>query len=169
MTKLRTRLAAFLHRKDCLYSQLVKYALCGGISVAVDQITFYLLAWLAFPALRLTDPVARLISAMGFTVQEVSEPQLKTNFWIIKIFCFILSNSVVYVLNILFVFRSGKHSRGIEMIMFFGFSLLQFVYIWMSIVLISKYGWEVTYANISMLLVGIASTYFIRKKIIFKG
>ncbi|MDF7808348.1 GtrA family protein [Pontiellaceae bacterium B12219] len=149
--------------------QFVKYVFCGGISVFVDQAVFYLLAWLAFPALRLSDPVARLIVSLGFSVQDVSFEQLKVNYWIIKVFCFIISNSVVYLLNVLFVFRGGRHKRPVEVAMFFGFSLFQFFYIWLGSLLIDRFGWEVTYANLSMLVLGIATNYVARKKIVFKG
>ena len=168
MNSIRSRLDEFLHRKDNILTQLVKYAFCGGVAVAVDQITFYLLAWLVLPALRLTDPVAQLLTKLGLTVQHVSEADLQKNFWMIKIICFILSNTVVYILNIKFVFQSGRHSRAIEVGMFFGFSLLQFVYIWIASLLITQFNWEVTYANLTMLMLGILTTYFIRKKIVFK-
>ena len=169
MTENKSRLHLFLHRKDSVYTQLVKYVLCGGISVLVDQLVFYLLAWLVFPALRLSDPVARLLQLFGFALQEVSEQQLKTNYWIIKAVCFVISNTVVYLLNVLFVFHGGRHKRAMEVAIFFGFSLLQFVYIWLGSILINRFGWEVTYANLSMLVLGIATNYVARKKIVFKG
>lgn len=159
----------FLQRKDCVYTQLLKYIFCGGISVLVDQLVFYLLAWLVFPALRLSDPVARLLQSFGFELQEVSEQQLKANYWNIKVVCFVVSNAVVYLLNVLFVFHGGRHKRAMEVLMFFGFSLLQFVYIWLGSVLINRFGWEVTYANLSMLVLGITTNYVARKKIVFKG
>jgi putative flippase GtrA len=164
-----SKFTAVLHRKDCVYTQFVKYVFCGGISVIVDQFVFYLLAWLAFPALRLSDPVAKLIIASGFSVADVSAAQLKTNYWIIKVFCFVISNAVVYLLNVLFVFQGGRHKRSLEVAMFFGFSLLQFFYIWLGSLLIDRFGWEVTYANLTMLVLGIVTNYVARKKVVFKG
>lgn len=164
-----SKLTTFLHRKDCVYTQFVKYVFCGGISVMVDQMVFYVLAWLVFPCLRLSDPVARAITSVGLTVQEVSARELKINYWIIKPICFVVSNAVVYLLNVLFVFHGGRHKRSVEVAMFFGFSLLQFFYIWLGSVLISRAGWEVTYANIAMLVLGVVTNYVARKKIVFKG
>jgi len=164
-----TNLSTFLHRKDCVYSQFVKYVFCGGISVAVDQIVFYALAVLALPCLRPSDPFAKLLSMFGFEIPEVSGEQLRTNYWIIKAICFLLSNAVVYLLNVLFVFHGGRHRRSVEVAMFFGFSLLQFFYVWLGSMLISRFGWEVTYANIAMLVLGIITNYIARKKIVFKG
>jgi putative flippase GtrA len=162
-------LSGFLRSKECPYTQAFKYMACGVVSLAVDQIVFYLLAWLVLPCLRASDPVARLIIAVGLPFQEASELELKSHYWIIKVICFVLSISTAYVLNVLFVFHAGRHRRPVEIIMFFGFSLLQFVYIWLGGVLISRYGWEVTYANYTMLFLGVATNYFARKKIVFKG
>ena len=164
-----TNLSAFLRRKDCVYSQFVKYVFCGGISVAVDQVVFYMLAVLAFPSLRPSDPFAKLLSMFGFEIPEVSAEQLRINYWIIKAICFLVSNAVVYLLNVLFVFHGGRHKRSVEVAMFFGFSLLQFVYVWLGSILINRFGWEVTYANIAMLVLGIITNYIARKKIVFKG
>jgi putative flippase GtrA len=162
-------LSRFLLRKDCIYTQFIKYVFCGGVSVLVDQLAFYLFAWLVFPALRLTDPVAQLLLKLGFSVEEIAEGTLRRNYWIVKTICFIVSNAVVYVLNVVFVFHGGRHHRMLEVVMFFAFSLLQFVYIGVGSVLIVRCGWEVTYANLLMLLMGIATNYVARKKIVFKG
>lgn len=164
-----SNLFKFLRRKDCVYTQLIKYVFCGGISVAVDQLVFYALAWLVLPCLRLSDPFAVLVKSFGFSVREASEEQLRVNYWIIKAVCFLFSNVVVYLLNVLFVFQSGRHKRHVEVAMFFSFSLLQFFYIWLGSVLIMRFGWEVTYANLTMLVLGIITNYFARKKIVFKG
>ena len=169
MSDSQSSISAFLHRKNCVYTQFIKYIFCGGISVLVDQVVFYALALMVLPALRLSDPIAKVFATLGMTVQEVSEQQLKTNYWIIKIVCFAVSNAVVYILNVLFVFHDGRHHRVLEILMFFGFSLLQFFYVWLGSVLIYRFEWEVTYANLGMLILGITTNYIARKKIVFKG
>ena len=160
---------AWLRSKECPYTQVFKYAVSGIISLMIDQLVFYLLAWLVLPCMRASDPVARLITAMGLPFEEASEEQIKLHYWIIKSICFVLSIGTAYILNVLFVFRAGRHRRLVEVCMFFGFSLFQFVFIWMGGILISRFGWEVTYANYSMLTLGVATNYFARKKIVFKG
>ncbi len=163
------RVVGFLMRKDSSAAQVIKYVMSGGISVVVAQVSFYLLAWLVWPCMRATDPVARLLVSFGFSVQDVSESELKQNFWIIMGICFLLSNAVVYVLNILFVFKTGRYRRAIEVFLFFSFSLLQFLFIWLGGILISKFKWEVTYSNILMLLAGLVVNYLVRKHIVFRG
>ncbi len=170
MTQVPTSgLFAWLRSKECPYSQVFKYAVSGVISLLIDQLVFYLLAWLVLPCMRATDPVARMIAGLGLSFEEATEEQIKLNYWIIKSICFVLSIGTAYVLNVLFVFRAGRHHRALEVVMFFGFSLFQFVFIWMGGILISRFGWEVTYANYSMLILGVATNYFARKKIVFKG
>ncbi len=162
------RLFEFLLQKGGSCSQFTRYIFCGGISVFIDQLIFYTLAWLVFPALRQTDPFAKALVAMGMAAREVSEEELNTNYWIIKAICFIASNAMAYLLNVLLVFQGGRHQRSVEILMFFGFSLLQFCYIWLGGILISRLGWEVTHANLSVLIFGTITNYVARKKIIFK-
>ena len=159
---------AFLQHKDCVYTQAIKYIFCGGISVVVDQAVFYLLAWLVLPILPPDDPFSKFIGLFGFHVRNIDQDRFYLNYWMIKAICFIASNTVVYLLNVLFVFRSGRHKRSVEIAMFFGFSLLQFFYIWLGGVLMTQYAWKPTYANISMLILGIITNYIARKKIVFK-
>jgi len=164
-----TRLKGFLHNKDSIGSQVVKYILCGGMAVAVDFATFNLLAVSVFPCLRETDPVARLLAVAGYFVQEVSVAELKHNFWIIKGICFLVANTVVYTLNSLFVFKPGRHRKPVEILLFFGSSMFQFFFIWLGGVLITVYNWEVTYSNITMLLTSLMVNFLIRKKLVFRG
>ena len=169
MARIFRQLHVFLHHKDNFYTQFIKYVFCGGISVLVDQLVFYALAWRAFPALRLSDPVAKLLALVGLEVQEVTEDQLRLNYWIIKVICFVASNAVVYLLNVLFVFNTGRHKKGIEILLFFGSSLFQFFFIWLGGVLIIRFGWEVTYSNITMLMTSMVVNFMVRKKVVFKS
>jgi putative flippase GtrA len=164
-----SKLNQFLKNKQSVQGQILKYVLCGGMSVLVDQGTFYVLAWLVFPCLRATDPVARMLSVAGFTVQEVGEAELERNYWIIKSICFLVSNTVVYMLNVLFVFEAGRHRKSLEILLFFGSSSFQFFFIWLGGMLITKFNWEVTYSNIAMLLTAMMVNFIIRKKLVFKG
>lgn len=168
MGGMASSISVFLRGKDSSVAQVIKYVISGGLSVAVVQITFYLLAWLVLPCMRATDPVAKLLISMGFSVQAASEEELKRNFWIIMTICFLLSNAVAYVLNVLFVFNAGRHRRVVEIFLFFGFSMLQFLFIWIAEILISVFMWEVTYSNLTMLLVGLIVNYLARKYIVFR-
>jgi putative flippase GtrA len=169
MGEMNYKLKGFLRDKESFAGQIIKYIICGGLAVIVDFMTFYLLAVFAFPCLRDSDPVARLLALGGFAVQTVSAEELARNFWIIKGFCFLVSNAVVYTLNSLFVFEAGRHRKSVEILLFFGSSLFQFFFIWLGSLLITIFHWEVTYSNITMLLVSMMVNYIIRKKVVFKG
>lgn len=169
MDGMSSKLSGFLRNKDSFVGQVVKYILCGGMAVAVDFLVFYLLAVFVFPCLRETDPVARLLAVAGYAVQEVPAGELARNFWIIKGICFVVSNAVVYALNVLFVFKTGRHRKAVEILLFFGSSLFQFFFIWLGGVLITVYKWEVTYSNITMLVVSLMVNYLIRKKVVFRN
>ncbi len=160
---------SFLRRKECPYSQVAKYVVCGGIAVGVDALAFYLLAWLAFPCLQPADPAARILTLLGFAVREVSAEVLIRNYWIIKVICFFLSNGVVYVLNVLYVFESGRHHRGKEVSLFFAVSALIFISgTSLGAVLIQRYGWHMTYTYVFILSLGIVANFLLRKLVVFK-
>lgn len=162
-----SRVLLFLRDKNNPFIQFVKYVFFGGVAVVFDTFLFYLLAWLVFPCMRASDPVARALVAAGFEVRSATEAELGRNYLIIKAICFVVTNSIVYLLNVLFVFEGGRYRKPVELALFFGFSLLHIVLIWVARLLIAA-GWEVTYSNLTMLIVGIALNYFGRKFVVFK-
>lgn len=166
---MKSRFAEFWEGKESPLAQVVKYVLCGGISVLVDQATFYLLALWALPCLRATDPVFQLLEALGVSLRAATEAELQRNFWIIKAVCFLTSNAAVYLLNVRYVFKGGRHRKPVEVALFFGSSLFQFFFIWLGGVLITVFGWEVTYSNIAMLVAALVVNFVVRKKVVFKG
>ena len=89
------------------------------------------------------------------------------NIWAVKICCWVLANTTAYLLNRLFVFETGKHNRIVETVLFFIFALPQFIFVALTDVLI-RAGWEVTYANYSMMLLAVIINFLVRKFIIFK-
>ena len=88
--------------------------------------------------------------------------------WMVKIICWFLANLTVYLMNKIFVFTSGRHGKIKEIILFYIFSLPQFIFIAFIDILV-RYGWEVTYANYLMLLLAGFVNFLVRKFIIFKG
>ncbi|MEN8141964.1 MAG: GtrA family protein [Thermodesulfobacteriota bacterium] len=166
---LLTNVHDFLGRKECPYTQFAKYIVCGGISVVVDALVFYLLGWLVFPCLQAGDPVAQLIEWAGFSIREASPGLIIRNYWIIKGFCFFASNITVYLLNVLYVFEAGKHRRHHEVLLFFTISLVVFLGgTWFGSFLIKNMGWHTTYAYLLVLVLGIFSNYALRKFVVFK-
>ncbi len=164
-----TRLHDYLSRKDCPYTQFVKYVGTGVIAVVVDSFIFYLMAWLVLPCLKSGDPVVSILEMLGFAIQPVDPDTLIRNFWIIKVCCFIAANVAVYILNILYVFESGRHKRHHEVMLFFLISLGVFlVGTWVGSILIGEFGWHITYTYIVMLTVSVLANYSLRKFVVFK-
>ena len=157
-----------MFRKDAVWLQAVKYVGCGGVAVVVDQLLFDGLAWRALPALRASDPVVEVLSGLGWVAAVPDEAVLERNYWLIKVACFVVANTVVYVLNRQFVFESGRHRSGLELVLFFGVSLLQFGWIGVGGVLITRWAWEVTYANLAMMMIGALTNFVLRKFVVFK-
>lgn len=163
-----TNLHGYLSRKECPYTQFVKYVFCGGISVVVDALVFYLLVWLVFPCLTPGDPAAKLLGLLGFSIQEVSPEVIVRNYWIIKVFCFFASNTTVYILNVLYVFEAGRHRKHHEALLFFLVALFVFLGgTWLGTLFI-KWGWHTTYAYLFVLALGIVTNYALRKFVVFK-
>lgn len=158
----------WLLRKDTVWLQAVKYIGCGGIAVLVDQLLFYGLAWRVLPVLRASDPVVVLFSGLGVEAAVPDEAMLERNYWLIKGICFVVANAVVYLLNRKFVFEAGRHRSGLEVALFFGASLLQFGWIGLGGVLITRWAWEVTYANVAMMMAGALTNFVLRKFVVFK-
>ena len=113
-----SHLKTFLKNKDHIGVQFIKYAFCGGVAVFADIVAFFLLAWLVFPALTSDETIVKLFH---LDIVEVPDSEFFRilNLCIGKTLAFFISNTVAYLLNILFVFRSGKHSRLKEMGLFY--------------------------------------------------
>jgi len=111
-----SHLKTFLKNKDHIGVQFIKYAFCGGVAVFADIVAFFLLAWLVFPALTSDETIVKLFH---LDIVEVPKHIREINFVIANGLAFLISNTVAYLLNILFVFRSGKHSRLKEMGLFY--------------------------------------------------
>ena len=154
-----------LFRKDSLKWQILKYLLCGGIAVFVDQIIYYSLGLHLIPIFKTTDPI---VEFLGISITPVDENYQSRNLWMVKIICWFLANLTVYLMNKIFVFTSGRHRKIKEIILFYIFSLPQFIFIAFIDILV-RYGWEVTYANYLMLLLAGFVNFLVRKFIIFKG
>ena len=164
------KLVAFFKNKNTLHGQIIKYLFFGGITFVVDFAVFYLFAWLVFPSLRESDPFNQVLGWFGSSIKPVSEEVLIHNFYINKMVCFICSNTLAYITNLLFVFNDGRHNRFKEGVLFYLFSIISFVvFTKFSGLLIHNAHWDVTYSNIFVFALAMLSNFTFRKKVIFKG
>jgi len=156
-----------LYEKNHTGIQFAKYAACGGLAFITDIIVFYLLAVFVFPALTQDDIFVKL---MNLDVEPVTEQLRLRNFWIGKTFSFTVANLVAYTLNVLFVFKGGKHRVHHEIALFFAVSFTAFLLgTWSGDLLIRFFGIQTTVSNLTAVISAALINYGGRKFIIFHG
>ena len=151
--------------------QFAKYAVAGGVATAVHIATFFLAGWFLFPCLTDTDIVVRILSRFAeITVPAVEEGARATNAVCCNVAAYFVSNSVCYALNRIFVFKAGRHSMPIEILMFFGVSAISTaIGTGLQTFLIAHFGLQTTIAFAANLVSALMINYALRKFVIFKG
>ena len=160
-------LKQFMQREANPFIQFIKYAMAGGMATAVDIVVFYLLAWKVIPALGQTDPLVQLL---GLDVAAISETLRSTNYLIDKGLTFLVSNFTAYIINILWVFESGRHSRWVELGLFYLVSIISFALgTFIGWMMIRWFGFSTTVAYLANMIASLMINFVCRKYIIFKG
>jgi len=160
-------ISSFLKEKDHTVLQFVKYSLCGITATVVDMVTFFIVAWLIFPALTESDLPVRIF---GLTVKSIPESVRTLNFCIDSVIAFIFSNLTAYILNVQFVFRAGKHSRSKEVLLFYLVSAASVgIGVLLGAVLIRILGISTTLSYVAKVVSTTLINYAARKFIIFHG
>jgi putative flippase GtrA len=164
---MKKHIQAFLSEKDNHLVQFLKYGICGGIATGIDIVCFFLLAWFAFPALAQGDILVKLLN---LSPEPITEALRARNFVIDSILCFLVSNMSAYILNVLFVFKSGKHKRHHELILFYVVSVVSLALATLAgWVLISVFGLSTTWSYIAKMVAAVMINYAGRKFFIFHG
>jgi putative flippase GtrA len=167
---MKKQIHLFLTNKEHPLLQFIKYGLCGGLATVVDVTVFFLFTWLVFPALGDADPFADLLRFFGLEVQTVSDAVRSRNFVIDSMICFVFSNLTAYILNVLFVFKAGKHKRHHELMLFYVVSIVSLVLAtfagWL---LITVFGLSTTWSYAAKMVFALLINYAGRKYFIFHG
>ncbi len=121
---LRERLRGWLSHDTHPVIQFIKYGIAGGCATATDIIVFFLLSWLLIPGLTQNDPIVRLFHLNVLPLDRLTQEH---HFYINRSLTFLVSNFVAYILNILFVFKPGRHSKLKEFGLFYLVSGIAFV------------------------------------------
>ena len=117
---LRERIGGWLGHDTHPAIQFIKYGLAGGIATGVDLSITFLLSWLVFPALKPDETLVRLL---GLQIDALDALERSRHFAINSGIAFLFSNATAYILNVLFVFKPGKHSRKKELLLFYAVSV----------------------------------------------
>ena len=146
--------------------QFIKYGIAGGIATVVHVCIFFFLAWKLLPALTGDDPIAVFLN---ITPAPITDAIRARNAAVDNFFAFMVSNFVVYLINIYWVFEAGRHSRWKEIGMFYlvaGASVA--IGIGLQSFLIDYYGINTTIAFGAMIIICLLINYVMRKFFIFK-
>jgi len=164
---MKNLISSFLNDKDNQFVQFIKYGICGGIATGVDILAFFLLAWFAFPALSQDDILVKLFN---LSPEPITEAIRARNFVIDSVLCFLVSNMTAYILNVLFVFKSGKHKRHHELFLFYAVSTVSLVLAtFIGWLLISVFGLDTTWSYVAKMGAALMINYAGRKFFIFHG
>jgi putative flippase GtrA len=162
-----TILEQFMGREATPLVQFLKYAIAGGIATAVHITIFHMVAWKLFPALQPNDWFVKLfrVETMPEDDQMRARNSMRSN-WI----AFLISNMVVYLINIAWVFEPGRHPWFIELLLFYLVSAVSIV-LGTSLMgwLIRRFGMLTTFAFGANLVTALLINYALRKFVIFKG
>lgn len=162
-------LKQFAQRDAHPFIQFIKYAIAGGLATAVDIAVFYFLSWRIFPALRPEDPVAQVVSRFGLSILPVTEVLRGRHYVINRCVTFLFSNLAAYIVNIYWVFEPGRHSKWVEIGLFYAVSLTSYVIgVFVGWLIIAVGGFETTYAYIANVVASLSINYVCRKNLIFK-
>jgi putative flippase GtrA len=171
--------------------QFIKYGVAGVLATAVDFGTFYLLALTVIPAVQPDDRLIVLLGQaydllaahapgladwgwlqhlMQIEVQPIEEAVRSRNFVIVRCINFVLSNIVAYTLNVLFVFKPGRHDRHLEVALFLTVSVISFLLgTGLGWVLIRFFHVGTTEAYVANIVAAVLINYVCRKYFVFKG
>ena len=171
--------------------QFMKYGIAGGVATSVDVALFYLLALTLLPALQPDDDVlvglARLYEWVSLRVaalplegwayelfhlqvESIAEPVRERNYILNRCAVFLVSNFVAYVINALWVFTPGRHSRRKEITLFYTVAISSFIIgTTLGWGLISFLGVSTTQAYLANLVAAVLINYVCRKFLVFSG
>lgn len=149
------------------FVQFVKYGLAGGIATATHILTFFAAGFLLFPCVTADDPLVKLF---GLAAPLVDEALRARNAVLSNLVAFMVSNTVCYIINRMFVFRPGRHHVVIEFLLFLSVSAVSMtIGATLMGMLIKYFGIQTTYAFGANILSSLAINYVMRKFFVFKG
>ncbi len=116
-----------------------------------------------------TPPPTLQWGEMGAWLRDLGRDPRVANYVKANVVAFLAANVVAYVLNFKWVFESGRHSRGLEITLFFAISSVSFLLgTALASVLVGSYGINEYVAKAGDIVAAILINYVCRKFIIFK-
>ena len=164
---MRNFLRQFKGRQHGPLVQFIKYGIAGAIATAVHVSLFYFCAVKLLPALNQGDALAGLLH---LHVVVVSDAIRARNSVIDNVIAFMFSNLTAYLINIIWVFESGRHNRVVEIGFFYLVSgISTFIGSALMGFLIGRFGITTTVAFGANVIVSLMINFVLRKRVVFKG
>jgi len=146
--------------------QFIKYAIIGVMVTALHTAIFYVAGYLFFPCFKPDDIVFRILN---LSVEPISEATRAFNATICNAIGFIPANVTCYILNRLFVFKSGRHHVAVEFLLFFSIAALCIVIATaVQHALIVHLQMQTTFAFLINISISLAINFAMRKFVVFK-
>ncbi len=147
-------------------AQFIKYGMAGGLATVTHIGLFFLIGWRMFPSLTPDDWMVRIL---GVTPGEVDESRRALNAAFSTSLAFLVANAVAYTLNVLFVFKKGRHHWFMEILLFYGVSAISVVIgTLLQSLLIARYGIMTTLAFGANTFSSLMINYTMRRYFIFQ-
>ncbi len=162
---LRVMLKRFLGRDAGHLAQFIKYGMAGGVATLTHIVVFYALGWRLLPCLTADDLMVRLLRVAPVVVENRA-----LNAAMATVLAFLVSNAVAYSLNVLFVFKNGRHHWVLEILFFYAVSgVSMLIGTTLQSLLIARYELMTTLAFGTNIIASLLINYAMRKFFIFKG
>ncbi len=163
-------LIQFTQREAHPAIQFIKYGIAGGLATAAHQLVFFTLSFTLLPAMGTTGLDAWVAEFLKLTVQEVPQRVAQLNYVINNILGFVVGNFVAYFINFYWVFHPGRHSRTIEITLFFVVSIISFlVGTFIGVIIMQYSSGAAIVSQIGNIFAAVMINYVCRKYIVFKG
>ena len=164
---MRNFLRQFKGRQHGPLVQFIKYGIAGGIATVVHVSLFYFCALKLLPALNQGDA---LVGLLRLHIAAVSDAIRARNSVIDNVIAFLFSNLTAYLINIVWVFESGRHHRVVEIGFFYLVSgISTFIGSVLMGFLIGRFGITTTVAFGANVIVSLLINFVLRKYAVFKS
>ncbi len=154
--------------------QFIRYGLAGVAAMAANVLFFALSEWFLFPVGEAGEADVLSFpsrwSELGPWLSEMGSNERVLNYVKCNVVAFLMANVVAYILNFRWVFESGRHSRHVEILLFFAVSFVAFVIgTALAGLMVGSFGMNEYLAKIGDIVSAILINYICRKFLIFKG
>lgn len=170
-TCLKRLIRQFFQQEAHPLIQFLKYGIAGGVATTVQVLLFYSLSLWVFPCLAEGDTIGDLLAGWFNVTQPAISDQVRSNRAAINnLIGFFFSNMTAYLINIVWVFKRGRHHWLLELLLFYAVSgiamgvgtLLQWA-------VIRWFGMQTTYSFLLQTFASLMINYACRKYLIFHG